>query len=110
VDPAAEATRAVAAARADVEEDVSGGAWLALGCVFTVYAVIAAYTLDPDPPWSRLAGKSPEYVTAYSVTWRKRAKAHRQKNAWIGTAIGFVVALALISQLEAGRPTTHAVP
>jgi hypothetical protein len=49
--------------------------------------LITAYAVNPDPPATRLIGKSPEYTGFYVATWKDRTKHQRVRHAWIGLGI-----------------------
>jgi hypothetical protein len=84
--PVSDARAAVMAAEADAKRDISGTKWALLGAAGFIYGatVIAAYAVRPDPPATRLLGKSPEYTAFYVETWKDRSHARRVKHAWIG--------------------------
>jgi hypothetical protein len=88
--PLSDAQAAVMAAEADAKRDISGAKWKLLGMAGYIFGatVVAAYAVRPDPPATRLLGKSPEYTAFYVETWKDRSKARRVKHAWIGLGIG----------------------
>ena len=93
--PVSDARAAVMAAEADAKRDISGAKWTLIGMpgVFFGATIVTAYVVHPDPPPTRLFGKSREYTDFYVETWKDRSHARRVKHAWIGLGIG-VAALA----------------
>jgi hypothetical protein len=88
-------------AEADAAADTSSGGWFAAGCFLGVIGWAAAYVTEPSPPASRLLGKSPEYVAAYTDAYRLKAKNIRASKSLLGCVIGngcvgvlYVVAVA----------------
>jgi hypothetical protein len=75
------------AAERDGKSDVNGMLWLGAGCCCGWLAVGAAYLMEPSPPASRLLGKSPEYVTAYTDTYVATGKSAQTSNAWTGCVV-----------------------
>ena len=74
--------------------DTNGTAWLAIGCLFGCLGVGAAYVLEPNPPTTALLGKSPEYVAAYTDSYRQTAKRKRTSKAWTGCVVGTLLSIA----------------
>lgn len=88
--PVSDARAAVMAAEADASRDISGTKWKLIGLAgMYVLPMVAAYAVHPDPPATRLIGKTPEYTAFYVETWKDRTKHRRVKNAWIGLGISF---------------------
>jgi hypothetical protein len=90
-----EARAAVMLAEADAKRDISATKWKLIGMAGFLYGatMVTAYAVHPDPPATRLIGRTPEYTAFYVETWKDRSKARRVKNAWIGLGIG-VAAIA----------------
>ena len=77
---------AVTAAEADANKDVSKLLCFSVGCVLSVLfflpspygyvlppaGIIGSYLYQPGPPPSRLIGKSPEYIYAYTTTYKSK--------------------------------------
>ena len=93
---------AKAAAEADAESQTNKTAWLALGCLGGVIAVVAGYVYAPSPPVGALLGKSPEYIAAYSDAYAQKAKGIQGRNAMYGCVLNtvLVVALAVAGESE----------
>lgn len=78
---------AVTAAERDAEADTNPLIWMGAGFFLGVIGVGAAYLYQPSPPLSRLMGKSPEYVAAYTDTYKRKARDIQTRNALTGCAI-----------------------
>ena len=77
-------TEAATAAEADANKDISKVLCFSAGCVLSVLfflpspygyllpptGIIGSYSYQPSPPPSRLIGKSPEYVAAYTSVYQ----------------------------------------
>ena len=84
----AEAIAAATAAEADANQDVNKPLWFGAGCLLSGltlsplpgwYSLLippvgltGSYFYQPDPPLSRLIGKSPEYVDVYTQTYKSK--------------------------------------
>ncbi|HUB06765.1 MAG TPA: hypothetical protein VMB50_07185, partial [Myxococcales bacterium] len=62
--------QAMADARADVPQEISGTLWFFAGFFLTWVGILLGYLLEPTPDGARLIGKSPAYVTTYTTTYR----------------------------------------
>ena len=105
--PVSDARAAVMAAEADAKRDISGAKWTLIGMPGFFYGatIVTAYAVHPDPPATRLMGKSPEYTAFYEETWKDRSHARRVKHAWIGAGIGLGVLIgAAIIDCNTGSP------
>jgi hypothetical protein len=71
----------------DARTDVSGTLWFIAGCCMSGTGVFFAYLYAPNPPATRLLGKSPEYVAAYTDAYRAAAKGTQTSNAWSGCVV-----------------------
>ena len=79
-------TEATTTAEADANKDVSKLLCFSAGCVlsalfflpspygylFPPTGIIGSYSYRPVPPPSRLIGKSPEYISAYTTTYKSK--------------------------------------
>lgn len=88
----------------DADQETSGTLWFFAGCGLGVLGVVGAYVIKPDPPTSRLIGKSQEYVSYYTDCYRAKAVSIQTKNAWYGcgtqavlTLIYYVAVVAAVS-------------
>ena len=95
----ATAVDARTAAEYDAEDDVNTTVWLAAGGVLGVVgnlplgaiAVGGAYVYQPVPSADRLLGKSAEYVTVYTDTYKARSRNLRLSAAAKGALGGAAV-------------------
>lgn len=71
----------------DAKTDVSGTIWFMAGCCLSATGVLIAYIYAPNPPATRLLGKSPEYVAAYTDAYRAAAKGTQTSSAWNGCIV-----------------------
>ena len=91
---------AKAAAEAAAEAKTSKTAWFALGCLGGLIAVAAGYVYSPSPPTGALLGKSPEYVTAYTEAYEKKAKGIQGRTAMYGCVLNLALVVALAAAEE----------
>jgi hypothetical protein len=78
----------------DAQRDVNGTLWLAIGFFGGIFGVAAAYLIEPTPPASRLLGKSPEYIQAYTDCYTSAAKSIQTKKAITGCVVSGLVVVA----------------
>src|SRR4030042_4350084 len=88
--------QATMAAQIDARSDVSSALWLGAGCLFSIFAVGAAYLIMPGPRAGRLMGKSPDYVFIYSEVYRSTAHNRQLKYASIGCGIATIMYITSI--------------
>ncbi len=88
-------TKACAQAQQDVEMEVNKTLWLAVGFFFGLLGVGAAYLIEPSPRSSRLLGKSPEYVAAYTDCYKDAGRRIQTNAAIKGCVIGVLVQAAM---------------
>ena len=115
--------QAVAAAEADANQDVNKPLWFGAGFLLAGTASLlepygyimllgglAGYIYQPAPPPTRLMGKSPEYITAYTAAYKSKV-GQVQANlmgagclsgclivALLGGGIGFGIGGAAVTQ------------
>lgn len=97
---------AKAAAEADAEAKTSKTAWFALGCLGGIVAIAAGYVYSPSPPAGALLGKSPEYVTAYTEAYEKKAKGIQGRTAMYGCVLNTLGSFALAVALAAAEESS----
>ena len=103
----AEMAEARVDAERDAKTDVNGTLWLGAGCLFNWVGVAAAYLTNPSsPPASRLIGKSPEYVSAYTDAYKAKGKSIQTSKAWLGLLVN-VAAIVVISALSAAAAESN---
>ena len=90
----AQTTKACMQAEMDAQKDVNGTLWIAAGFFFGLLGIGAAYIIEPDPPMSRLVGKSPEYVAAYTDCYKRAGRSIQVNKALIGCVANAVVITA----------------
>ena len=92
-------TDARTAAEYDAEDDVNTAVWLAAGGILGVagnlplgaIAIGGAYVYQPVPPADRLLGKSAEYITVYTDTYKAKTRNLRLSAAAKGALGGAAV-------------------
>jgi hypothetical protein len=75
------------AGQTDGKANTSGILWFGAGCVGSWVGVLVSYLVTPNPPGTRLLGKSSEYVAAYTGSYSESAKSVQTKNAWTGCVV-----------------------
>ena len=75
----------------DAQANTNRTLWLAAGCLGGWIGLAAAYFMEPNPPATSLLGKSPEYVAAYTDSYRQTAKQLQTGKAWTGFITGAIV-------------------
>lgn len=79
----------------DANADTSGILWFGAGCALGAIGIVLGFVIDPSPPAARLMGKSPEYVAAYSASYKSAGKSAQGKLAIYGCATTTLVVLAI---------------
>ena len=100
-------TNARTAAEYDAEDDVNTTVWLATGGILGIagnlplgaIAIGGAYVYQPVPPAERLLGKSAEYVTIYTDTYKAKARSLRLSAAAKG-ALGGAAVFCLLGAIK----------
>ncbi len=87
------ATQACAQARQDVEMNINKTIWLLAGFFFQVAGIVGAYLIEPSPPASKLLGKSPEYVAAYTDCYKEAGKKIQTNAAIKGCVISVLLSI-----------------
>ena len=95
------------AAEYDAEDDVNTAIWLAAGGILGVagnlplgaVAIGGAYVYQPAPPAERLLGKSAEYVTIYTDTYKAKSRNLRLSAAAKG-ALGGAAVFCLLGVIK----------
>lgn len=75
---------------------VNGTLWLAVGCLGGLLGIAIAYIYEPSPSSTMLLGKSPEYVAAYTDSYKMTAKKIQTNKAWTGCIAGTLLYVALV--------------
>lgn len=109
----------VAAAEADANKDVSKPLWfgagfllsgllflpIPLGYISPPAGTIGTYFYRPGPPPSRLIGKSPEYIAAYTSAYKLKRGSIQVRWTSAGCLSGCIVAVAV--GVGVASTTTH---
>jgi hypothetical protein len=82
-------------AEVDAGVDFNKQIWWAGGCLFGLIAVGVAYVVKPNPPASRLVGKSPEYVASYTDCYEDKAGSLQRTAALQGCLVGFSITMII---------------
>ena len=98
---------AIIDAKNDARANTSGSNWFLLGCFGSVFTVAFVYTVEPSPPQTRLLGKSPEYVAAYSDTYRNEVRSLRAKYTLYGVLTNCVCFVTFYVFLIAAASSTE---
>ena len=99
-------------AEMDAKADVHGGTWFIVGCLLGVVGWIVAYVIEPNPPATRLLGKSAEYVAVYSDAYKREGKKVQSQKALVGCLVGTAVTaivevIVLVSAASAASTTAQ---
>lgn len=100
-------TDATSAAAYDAEAGVNTSIWLAAGGILGVVgnlplgavAIGGAYVYQPVPPVERLLGKSAEYVTVYTDTYKAKSR-NLQLIAAVKGALGGSAVFCMLGMLK----------
>ena len=97
-------TAAIVAAKADANKDVNKPLWFGAGCLLSGLASLlkpygyvmllgglGGYIYQPAPPPSRLIGKSPEYIAAYTSAYKSKIGNVQANLMGIGCLSGCIV-------------------
>lgn len=83
-------------AERDAEANTNKTIWFIAGCLGGLIGLIIAYAIEPSPPATKLLGKSPEYVAAYTDCYKRKGKSVQTKTALLGCGVAAVVYLAFV--------------
>ena len=64
--------------------------WMALGCALPGISILGAYASNPTIPVDKLIGKSPEYISFYSDTYRHQIQGQSVGVAFAGSVVSIV--------------------
>lgn len=90
-----EKTKAISQAEVDAENDVKMVLWPGASCLFKVFGVGATYLMALSPNETRILGKSPEYVRAYTKAYNDKTKSWSMEKR-IGCCVIAVVAVGVV--------------
>ena len=103
-------TEACAAAERDATMDTNTTLWFIAGCCGGLTGLLISYIYAPSPPATRLLGKSPEYVAAYTDCYKAKAKKIQSSKALTGcfvSAAAYVVYIVLVIAAAGEETTTY---
>ena len=81
----------------------NGTMWLAVGCLGGLVGVVVAYIYQPTPPATQLLGKSPEFIAAYTDSYKASARSSQASKAWIGCVVSTLAYVAVGVVYAIGR-------
>ena len=110
-------TEAASAAEADANKDISKVLCFSAGCVLSALfflpspygyllpptGIIGAYSYQPSPSPSRLIGKSPEYVAAYTAAYQLKRGAIQAQWTSAGCLSGCVILGTIAVGISRGK-------
>jgi hypothetical protein len=88
--------------KTDAKTDINKPLWQVGGCLFGIFALGAAYLIEPSPPASKLLGKSPEYVASYSACYTDEGASIQRTAALQGCLVGCAVSVIINSIVMLG--------
>lgn len=91
--------------RTDAQKNINKTGWFFAGCLGGVAGWIISMIVEPNPPATKLLGKSPEYVAAYIDAYRLEGKNIQKKSALSGCLLEVGVSLALQLIILSATPT-----
>ena len=77
-------------AEQDAESDAKKISWFFIGFFGNIVGVLIASIYEPTPPGSRLLEKSPEYVAAYTDSYKAKSRRIQLRQSIIGLVIPFI--------------------
>ena len=77
-------------AEQDAESDAKKISWFFIGFFGNIVGALIASIYEPTPPASRLLEKSPEYVAAYTDSYRAKSRSIQLRQSIIGLVIPFI--------------------
>ena len=94
-----EIAKAVKQAEIDAKNDVNMVKWLLTGCLGGPIGYAVACSSEPTPKTSRLLGKSPEYIGAYTKVYKEKVKFLRKENTIPGCVVNTTFTLLCVYAL-----------
>ena len=82
-------------AERDAKQEFSVLPWIGSGFACSIFGVGFAYLSSPRVPASRLIGKSPVYISVYSLVFKENTKRKRLRAAMIGCVAGSILNSAI---------------
>ncbi|MXV75882.1 hypothetical protein F4Z99_16615 [Candidatus Poribacteria bacterium] len=117
-----QAAEAIANAKADANKDVNKPLWFGAGCLLSGSAFllkpygyfalpigsIGGYLYQPAPLPSRLIGKSPEYIAAYTSTYKSKRGEIQANSTAAGCLSGCLIIVLATGSIGVGLGTAAA--
>ena len=91
--------QAIFDANFDVDQQVNVRNWFLAGACCHVWGFAYAVLDTPQVPPERLLGKSPDYITAYTTEYRRKAKNKRIYGSCLGGGTLLVLSVFSLSTL-----------
>jgi hypothetical protein len=107
-----DSSRVIAQATQDAHADESGALWFFAGCLLGLIGIVIAAVVEPTPPPARLMGKSPEYISVYTTTYKSEGKSAQLRSALFGlgtTVVVFIVlyVIIIVAVVKSSPQTTY---
>jgi hypothetical protein len=93
---ASEALDATNDGKADADANISGVLWFVAGFFLSWVGILLGYLVTPSPDGTRLLGKSPAYVQAYTNAYQREGKAFQGLHAIYGCATSGVLEIVAV--------------
>lgn len=77
-------------AEQDAGSDAKKVSWFFIGFFGNIVGALIASIYEPTPPASRLLEKSPEYVAAYTDSYKAKSRSIQLRQSIIGLVIPFI--------------------
>ena len=78
-------------AEQDAKSDAKKVTWFFIGFFGNIVGALIASIYEPVPPASRLLEKSPEYVAAYTDSYKAKGRSIQLRQSIIGLVIPFIL-------------------
>ncbi|MDE0466955.1 MAG: hypothetical protein OYL97_07845 [Candidatus Poribacteria bacterium] len=87
-------------AEQDAESDAKKVRWFFIGLFGNIIGILIASIYEPTPPASRLLEKSPEYVAAYTDSYKAKSRSVQLRQSVIGLVIPYGIFIFLAILME----------
>ena len=87
-------------AEQDAESDAKKVRWFLIGLFGNIIGILIASIYEPTPPASRLLEKSPEYVAAYTDSYKAKSRSVQLRQSVIGLVIPYGIFIFLAILME----------
>jgi hypothetical protein len=82
--------------RTDAPQQISGTLWFFVGFLLSWIGIILGYVLSPSPDGARLVGKSPAYVSSYTVAYQEAGRSYQGIHAVWGCVTSGAIYLVIV--------------